>query len=380
MRAVPFPEPLSRGRVRILFLLSSLRGGGAERVIVTLLQQLNRSRFERHLALVEVEGPYLRNVPEDLPVHDLKAGRARYAIPGIVGLAWRLQPHIILSTVGQLNLALVLGRDLLPPDVRLLVRETTVVSAQLEDVPYPRVFKWLYRGFYRRADRIICPCDYSLLDLAERFGVPCSRLARIYNPVDSQRISRLATGESPYPSSGPNLVAAGRLSKEKQFHLLLEAMPHVHRTVPTAKLTILGDGPLEGELKERSRRLGLSQAVSWVGFQLNPYAYFRYADLFLLVSRYEGMPNSLLEALALGTPALATDSPSGLREIADTGCGLILIPGGDPMLLAEGIASALVQTKGSGLPSRAFHQRFGLHNVVRQYENLFEEVMDGRAA
>jgi glycosyltransferase involved in cell wall biosynthesis len=366
-------------RIRILFVVSSLRGGGAERVIVTLLQQLDRARFECHLGVVRAEGPYLKDVPEDVPLHDLKANRARYAIPGVARVAWRLRPHIVFSTLGYLNLVLILGRRLLPPRLKLLVRETTVVSAQLSDTPHARVFEWLYRGFYGQADRIVCPCDYSLTDLTESFGVPRARLARIYNPVDAQSIARLAAGDSPYAGPGPHLVAAGRLSREKQFHLLLESMVHVRRRLPGAKLTILGQGPLEGELRAQRSHLGLIQAVEFAGFQSNPYLYFRHADLFLLVSRYEGLPNSLLEALALGTPSLATDSPSGLREIAETGCGLTLVRGTDPVGLAESIARALAWPQCTRQPNPAFCRRFGLQNVVAEYETLFHEVADGCA-
>jgi glycosyltransferase involved in cell wall biosynthesis len=369
-----------RERIRILFLVSSMRGGGAERVIATLLEHIDRLRFEPHLGLVKAEGPYLNNVPEDVYLHDLKAVRARYALPGIVRLAWRVRPQIIFSTAGQVNLALILGKGLLPPRLRLLVRETTVVSCQLSDTPHPRAFLWLFRHLYRRADRVICPCDYSLVDLAKHFGVPRARLERIYNPVDSERIERLAMGESPYTSAGPNLIAVGRLSKEKRLHLLIEAIPHVRRVLPTAELTILGAGPLEAELKNQCRRLRLDQVIHWLGFQENPYAYLRAADLFVLVSRYEGLPNSLLEALALGTPSLAVDSPSGIREIAETGCRLTLIPSGDAKALAAGVIRALEQPKGSCLPKPAFYHRFGVQSVVSKYQDLFCEVLDGCAA
>jgi glycosyltransferase involved in cell wall biosynthesis len=376
---LPHRQPAPERRIRILFVVSSLRGGGAERVTVTLLQQLDRAHFECHLGVVRAEGPYLKDVPEDVPLHDLKANRARYAIPGVTRVAWRLRPHIVFSTLGYLNLVLILGRRLLPPRLKLVVRETTVVSAQLADTPYPRVFEWLYRGFYSHADRIVCPCDYSLTDLTECFEVPPARLARIYNPVDVQNIARLAAGESPYAGPGPHLVTAGRLSKEKRFHLLLESMVHVRQMFPGAKLTILGQGPLEAELRAQRKRLGMIQTVEFAGFQPNPYLYFRHADLFLLVSRYEGLPNSLLEALALGTPSLATDSPSGLREIAETGCGLTLFPGSDPIGLAEGIARALEPPQRTRQPNLAFDRRFGLQNVIAEYATLFHEVADGCA-
>lgn len=363
-------------RKKVLFVLASLGGGGAERVMLTILRHLDRSRFEPHLALVEAIGPLLEVVPEDVPVYDLKARRARYCVPAIVRLAWKLRPDVVLSTLGYLNLMLIFAKPLLPGSIRLVVREGISVTAHLEiDGKYRNLWKWLYHHFYKKADKIICQSDYMLNDLEENFGVPRGKMVRIYNPVDIKRIRKLADAcENPYSGDGPHIVSAGRLCYQKGFDLLLDALRLVRKRLPNAQLTILGDGPLEAELKEQRDRIGLSEVAHVIGFQSNPYPYLKYADLFVLSSRYEGLPNVVLEALALGTHVVASDSPGGLRELADNNNGLRLVPENNSHVFAEAVVKALRENKlaRSSVNSSTLSENFSVETILAQYESVLE--------
>ncbi len=343
--------------------------------MVILLRHLDRSRFEPHLALLQKVGPYLNEVPQDVPIHELRASRMRYAFPAIIRVVWRLRPTAVLSTLREMNLAMIIAKPFLPRGLRLLVRETTPVSAHLaDDSRYPRMWHWLYRRCYVRADKIICGADYNLNDLAENFGIPRQKLARIYNPLDVDRVRQLAdTGESPFSATGPHIVTAGRLSKVKGYDVLLNAMALVRKTISSAELTILGQGPLEFDLKAQRDRLGLSEAVHFAGFQLNPYPYLKHADLFVLSSRYEGLPNVVLEALALGTPVVATDCPGGVREILAGSRMGSLVPVSDARLLADKMVSAC--NSGRAISPRAealegIFDKFRVERVTREYEDL----------
>jgi glycosyltransferase involved in cell wall biosynthesis len=277
----------------------------------------------------------------------------------------------------ELNLATVLSRPFLPPGLRLLLREDSSPSAQNAQVrKHPRLWNWLYRQFYPRADKIICVGDYVLDDLADNFGIPRSKMARAYNPVDVDRTRHLAeAGGNPYSGKGLHLVAAGRLSKEKGFDVLLDAMPLVRAAVPSADLTILGEGPLKPDLLAQRERLGLSGAVYLTGFQPNPYPYFKHADLFVLPSRYEAFGLVVIEALAVGTPVVASDCPGAVREIlAD--CPIArLVPPSDPNALAEGIVSAVNVAANELQPDErldAFLSRFDVKTLVRDYEEILK--------
>ena len=356
--------------------MPSLGGGGAERVMALLATHLSRARFEPHVAVLVKTGPYVSALPGDVPLHELGSRRVRYAAPGLVRLARRLRPAAVLSNIAELNLMSILARPLLPRGTRVLVRETILVSAWLAaEAKHPRALNALYRRVYPRADAVICQCNAMARDLQEHFGVSREKTVRIYNPVDLEGVRKLSeAAPSPYAGSsgGPHLLASGRLTRMKGFDLLLEAMARVGREFPAADLTILGSGPLESELKSLAGRLGLAQRVRFPGFQLNPYPWVKHAGLFVVSSRYEGLPNAMLEALALGTPVVGTDCPGGVREILEN-CSLGRVaPGVDAGRLAETVIEALQ----SGLGSRAaagldaFMERFRLERILPEYENV----------
>jgi glycosyltransferase involved in cell wall biosynthesis len=337
-------------RKRILFFVPAFQGGvgGAERVISTLLRHLDHARYECHLALVQSGRAYLEDVPAHVTVHQLRVSRMRYALPAIIRLLWKLRPETVLTTVSYLNVMLVMAKPFLGRGTRLLLREASTPSAFIEkDAPHPRLWRWFYRHLYPRAEKIICLSDSVVEDMAAHFAIPREKLVRIYNPVDVLMLRQLAAAQpNPYHGSGPHLVVAGRLRKEKGVDLLLDAMSAVIQRFPSLRLAVLGEGPDEAALKAQAARLGIEQQVYFLGFQENPWPYFSNANLFVLPSRLEGMPNALLESLALGTPAVAVDCPGGVREIQERVGVLDLVPAEDSAALAAAIISALSRPAG----------------------------------
>lgn len=369
------PSPGTTGHKKVLFVLPSLEAGGAQRVIVTLLRHLDRAHFEPHLALLEKAGPFLKDVPADVPIHDLKARRVRYVLPALVWLAWKLRPCAAFSGLFELNLAMVFAKPFLPRDVRIFLREEASPSSELaQRRRRSRLWHWLYRHGYARADKIICIADFVFDELAEQFGVPRGKMVRIFNPVDIQSVRELADANgNPYSGDGPHLVTVGRLWRQKGFDVLLDAMALVHKSIPLAELTIVGGGPLELDLKAQRDRLSLTKVVHFVGFHSNPYPYVKHADLFVLASRYEGLPLVILEALALGTPVVATDCPGGLREIL-AGCPIgRLVPVSDARTLGETIISSCNSCRGATRRAEDLERllnRYRVERVVREYEDL----------
>src|ERR1051326_76897 len=362
---------------KVLFLVPSFAAGvgGAERVITILLRHLDHSRFELQRALVGGGRAFLEDVPRDVTVHHLGVSRMRYCGPAVVGLIRQLRPDTILSTVIYLNAMLMLARPFLPGRPRILLREASLPSAFLaQGARYPRILKWMYRQLYPRADQIICLCDAAINDMVEHLGISRDKLVRIYNPVDVEMLRRLAEdAESPYIGSGPHVMAMGRLQREKAYDVLLRAFSSVLKTFPQAQLSILGEGPLEIQLKEKAAELGVDHAVTFPGFQKNPWPYVKHADLFVLASRFEGLPNALLEALALGVPVVATDCPGGVREIQRSARAIVIVPPENDVALASGIVAALSQPRSGRPSSRQVAEslrEFDLQNVVREYSQL----------
>jgi len=362
---------------RILFALPGLHGGGAERVVVTVLRHLDRERFEPHLVLADAAGPYLGEVPADVSVHGLGATRLRRALPALVRAVWRLRPAAVASTQGYMNFALLLVRRLLPP-TRLVVREV-IGERYLENSRHRDLLYRFYLRRVRAADRIVTQSDGAAREIAARVGARPGQVIRIYNPVDVARVSAEAqSGERPYAGPGPHVVAAGRLGAQKGFDLLLDAFARVQRGRPAATLTILGEGPDRQALAARAEHLGLGTTVRFVGFQPRPYRYFAAADVFVLSSRYEGLPNVILEALAAGCPVIACACSDGVREVVRDGVNGLLVPPGDPDALARALGR-LVRAPEERARLRAqippTLAPFAAPTVVQAWERMFEDVL-----
>ncbi len=361
---------------RVLFLIPSLGGGGAERVMVTLLRHLDRSRFQLAVAVVDSrEAAYRVDVPEHVELIDLHCTRVRYALPKIMRLIWQRRPDVVFSTLGHLNLALAMLRPLVPNGVRYIGRESNIVSEVLSGYTHSRLWGWAYRRFYPRFDVVVCQSVDMREDLIGHFAFPPGKAVVIHNPVDIERIRRLAaevisTDDEPpasHSDAAPHLVAAGRLTHQKGFDLLVEALALCDGMRP--RLTLLGEGPLRPALEQLARQRGVADWVRFVGFQKNPYTFFAQADAFVLSSRYEGFPNVVLEVLACGTPVIAMPCPGGVAEIAELAGGVLLASAVD----AESLSVAIKRFIGGERIGSITLTPFLIDRIVDQYQKLLME-------
>ena len=207
----------------------------------------------------------------------------------------------------------------------------------------PRIRR-LARWLYPRAEAIVGVSDGVARDVERCFALPAGRVRTIYNPIVDATLAERAAAVCPHPwfTAGdvPVLVTVGRLHPQKDHAGLLEAVRRVREKRPV-RLVIFGEGPERDRLEALRRQLGLEQAVDLPGVTDNPYAAMSRAALFVLSSRFEGLPTVLVEALACGCPAVATDCPDGPAEILDRGRYGQLVPVGDAVGLAEAILTAL---------------------------------------
>lgn len=380
--------PEARKPARVLFAVPSMGPGGSERVLSTLLRHLDRSRFELHLALLKLPSGsedhpkgfdvLLETLPPDVTVHSLGVSRARYATFSIARLCWRLRPSVVFSMSAYLTAAILGSRPLLPKDIWLLAREGANVMSR--DVTTNWLRFTCYKHLYRLADFIVCQSDSMKRQFVRDFGLAPEKLARIYNPVDIDLI-RIQADEEPNPFSGrgPHLLAVGRLFPEKGHDLLLKCMPRIRNAFSDATLTIVGAGPLHSLLEQQRVTLGLEGCVRLVGFKRNPYPFVKGADLLVLTSRYEALPNVVLEALALGKTVVTTNCSGSLQEIANTTAKLKIATGWTPESMADEIVRAINQLTSPPLsqdPDEKFVECFGLAKVISAYENLLKHHIE----
>lgn len=330
----------------IAIYLPSLRGGGAERTMVTLANEFAHRGLTVDLVLAKAEGPYLAELDTNVRVVDLGAGRVSRSLPRLVRYLRRERPRAMLAAMTHANVVAALARSLARVPVRLAVSERNTFSRSVAGISPLRA--WLLTAFvgfaYARVDAVLAVSEGVADDLARATRLPRERIAVVYNPVVTARLLDQADEPLNHPWFGPGsppvVLSVGRLNPQKDYETLLTAFATVRTALP-CRLVILGEGDLRSQLEMRARELGLGNDVDLPGFATNPFNWMRSASVFVLSSAWEGLPGVLIQAMACGTPVVSTDCPSGPSEILEGGRWGRLVPVADPQALAKAILETL---------------------------------------
>lgn len=369
------------GGMKIALFMPDLSGGGAERMMVNLARGFVDRGAEVDMVLIRREGAYLSLVPASVRIVNLGAGRTIRSITALAGYLQRERPAALLSTFVNVNLAALLARRLARVPVRVVVRESNTASLKraFHDRPLMRMTDRLQRWVYRWADGIVAVSQGVGDDMVHNIGVPADRMQVINNPVVTPELLGLASEPAGHPwfvpGEPPVILGVGRLTAQKDFPTLIRAFAKVRQQRP-ARLVILGEGEDRPVLERLHADLGLHGDVDLPGFAPNPYAFMARAGAFVLSSRWEGSPNVLVEAMACGTPVVATDCPSGPAEILDRGQFGGLVPVRDPDALAE----AIVQTLEAPLAAECLQRRASDFTVERSADQYLRVLLGDSVA
>lgn len=350
--------------------LPSLRGGGAERVMVTLANGFASRGHRVDLVLARAEGAYLTEVAPAVRVVDLNKGRVLASLLPLARYLRRERPDAILSALNHANIVAILARKIARVPIRLVVSERNSLVS-LRGSARGHLFRTLMRWCYPFADLVVSVSRDGARELVSELGLPDRLVMAIPNPVPVEEIKDRASvpPDHPWlaPGSPPVVLAVGRLEAQKDYPTLLRAFTLLRRN-RDLRLIILGEGKLRPTLERQIHELGLTAYVALPGFQPNPFAWMAASDLYVMSSRYEGFPNSLVQAMACGARVVSTDCPTGPAEILDDGKWGRLVPVGD----AEALARAMAETLDEAVPPGNFARltAFRPDWVVQAYEKV----------
>lgn len=359
-------------RIRLLVVRTSLGQGGADRMTIALLRDLDRARFDTTLALMRRQGEFVADVPADVPIDDLGARSLWFMVAPLAAALRRHRPDVVFALDSGVSIPAILAHRLTRSRARLVLSERSIlwnngVSAKRA------VQNGLKRLLYRHADLVTVVSDGVGEDLIARLRLDRARVRPVYNPVVDASIAALAAEPVSHPwfaADVPIVIAMGRMVPQKDYPTMFEAFARVRARRP-ARLFVLGDGPLRPSLERVVAELGLGADVCLAGFDKNPFRYLSRATVYVLSSRNEGLPGALIQAMACGLPPVSTDCPAGPNEIISRpGENGFLVPVGDAAAIADRVLALLADPAlraAIGARARAAVQRFRAEESLRSY-------------
>lgn len=376
------PHQIAAHEAKIALFLPSLMGGGAEKVFVTLANSLVNHDYSVDFVLSSAIGDHLSALDSRVSIFDLKQRRTLISFWGLAKYLHDQKPNILLSGLSNANTAALLATCLAHSSCKVIITQHANWSQVLLNNP-PRmefVLFFLSKYLYPQATKIIAVSRDIGIELAQMRNIKPLQIETIYNPVVTHQMIDLSKQKPNHrwflEKKEPILIGVGRLVEQKDFETLIRAFHKVQQKI-ACKLLILGEGSERLKLESLVKQLGLSERVEMPGFAQNPYAFISNADLFVLSSLFEGLPTVLIEAMACGTPVVATNCISGPNEILDNGKYGTLVPIRDVDMLANAIIDSLLHPRSKETP-RERAQLFSVENATEAYIRVFNQVLSSQ--
>jgi glycosyltransferase involved in cell wall biosynthesis len=355
---------------KLAIYMHGLYAGGAERIVLNLAKEICNRGYSVDLVLAKAVGPFMDQIPPSVRLIDLKASRVVTSLPALVDYLRCEGPIALLSGIDYTNIIAIMAQRVTGIPKRLVIVEHNTFSKNIQEkkLIYRMLMPQLMKVFYPLADCIVAVSEGVSNDLIKVLSLSGNNIEVIYNPIVTPNLIKLSNEPLDdgwfRPGQPPVLLSVGRLTRQKDFITLLNSFSQVRAKRPV-HLIILGEGEERPLLESTIRQLGLKNDVRMPGHISNPYNYMSNADLFVLSSKWEGLPTVLVEALHCGLPVISTDCPSGPREILRAGKFGQLVPVGDTVALTKGIEFAL--DGHAILPTEESWKPYQLENIVDQY-------------
>ncbi len=360
---------------RITFLISTLGGGGAEGVCVTLANGFAEQDWQVDLVILNLNNAvYHDHLSDKVNLVVLDVNHARYAAPVLLKYIRKEQPEKILVFNYELAVLLVLLRPIFRFKTKIIARNINTLSQKQKLVSgfwRKHIVQRMVDTLYCKVDHVINQCKAMEQDLLSIFSNFQGKTSVIYNPVASHVEAYAKTVDFEKVEKQDYLLCVGRLEEQKAFHYGIEAFAKVASAFPNLRLKIVGQGSLEQDLKQLSIDLNIAERVDFEGFQKDMIPYYLHAKATVLTSLYEGFPNVLVESITLGTPVIAFDCPSGPSEIVVEGENGYLVE----YLSVEGLTEKMLSLFSSEFEAHSIHLtavKYSAVEVIKRYETLVQ--------
>lgn len=360
-------------------LLSNLRGDGAVGMMLALAEGLSQRGYAIDLLITRAEGERAKSLPANIRVIDLDVPRPLRAVPAITRYLRRTQPNILMASEHYSGLPALYALRFARVNTRCVIRQdnTWGMDSLRFKGRHRLLTPWMVNRLFRDAE-IVAVSKGVASDFISHFPSLRKNMSVIYNPILSDRL--IVRSQEPLnhpwflPGSPPVLVAAGRLQPAKGFDVLIDAFARAIKVTP-GRLLILGDGPDHAVLQQRIVANNLIGVCELAGYQNNPYPYMARSRAFVLSSRFEGLPTVLVEALALGTPVIATDCRSGPREILADGAFGTLVPVDNIDALTDAIIAQILTPVAPRIGLTDWLHQFDASASVDKHAKLIEATL-----
>lgn len=361
--------------IKIAFVIPNLKRGGAEKVLVHLVNNIDYKIFEPIIFCQQKEGELVSYLNKEVAVVDLQSPRVYFIYKALKAAVKKYKPAILVGWMGHINAMLAFHKQHFPKSMIVGCRESSIPSRFINHYKFPGLFRWLYKKL-NRLDGVICQSDAMSNDLQTHFQIAENKIKIISNPVASAKPGVLPAAADKFANSAEKvLLFVGRFSKEK---MPLTCVDVIQLLPETYKLIMVGYGPLTKELEQYIQQKKSGSRILLVTDCTDPGGYYQRADCFLMTSAFEGFPNVLLEANSYGCPVVVYGTEGGAKEVVEEHNG-IYIPHGE----GEGLsffASAIQKVCRGAVAAdkekiiKVTNDKYGMNFIVKEYETYFLEL------
>lgn len=365
---------------KIMFFLYTLAGGGAERTVVNIINNLDRELFDPLLVLGSNKCmEYFECLNKDIRVIFLDKSKLRYCLFSLRKCIITENPSLIFTTLNGNNLLMGFAKLLSLQNVPLVVREANHRSMTGKVKWINKIMTYVVYNFV--AEKVVTLSVGVKNDLQCNFYINKNKIVVIYNPIENNKIIELSNDsicETVLNDNKKTIIAIGRLVEQKNYNMLIKAIAEI-KDRNDIQVIILGKGPLKEKMEKLCVELGVENNIKFLGFKNNPYKYLSKSDVFVLTSNWEGFGHVIVEAMACGTPVIATNCKSGPDEILLDNKYGILVGVEDYMSLADEISDILYKSEKREFYIRQGHERakrFDALIIVKEYDRLFTSILN----